>query len=108
MEHPTKERILKLFGEYALIRDEREKDEARSYLNSWKKYLLRRLQRDTYDVKIIDEQFGEIPATMMSALAQYSSMYLKIIIEFEWRYCGEYDKCEGITIRESDLKRNLD
>ncbi len=45
MQYPKKERILKMFGESALIEDF-EKDEARSYLNSWKKYLLRRLKRE--------------------------------------------------------------
>ena len=102
MEIPPKERILKLFGEYALI-EENEREEARSYLNSWKKYLLRRLRRDTYNVKIIDEQWGETPAHFISILAQRPALYLKIIIEFEWSYTNEYDKCEGIKIREQDL-----
>lgn len=106
MEYPKKERILKLFGESCLINpgDKNEKEEASSYLNSWKKFLLRRLERDSYNVKIIDEQWGEIPSYHISTLAQKSALYLKIIIQFDWYYSDE-DKLEGIIISEKDLKR---
>lgn len=87
MEYPKKQRILKLFGETAIIYDDRhERDEARSYLNSWKKFLIRRLNRDSYQVKVIDEQWGEIPAHHVSALAVSPVLYLKLIVEFEWHY----------------------
>ena len=104
MENPKKERILKMFGEYALFKDEREREEAASYLNSWKKYLVRRLQRDTYHVKVIEEQWGEVPPNMNNILAQYPIIYLKIIIEFEWKYSDDYDKIEGVTVTEKNLK----
>lgn len=104
MDFPKKERILKIFGESSLI-EENEKDEARSYLNSWKKYLLRRLKRDSYDVKVIEEQWGEIPAHFIGVLCQRSSLYLKIIIEFEWHYENPNYKLEGIPISESDLHK---
>jgi hypothetical protein len=101
MEIPNKQRILKLFGESAIITDN-EKEEARSYLNSWKKYLLRRLHKDSHFVKVIDEQWGEIPAHSMGVLCQTSSIYLKMIIEFEWQYSDE-GSCRGVDIYESDL-----
>lgn len=103
MDFPKKERILKLFGEYALFEDN-EKDEARSYLNSWKKFLIRSLQRDSYDVRIIDEQWGEIPGHMMSSLSQRSSLYLKIVIEFDWHF-SDGNNCKGIEIKEEYLNR---
>jgi predicted nucleotidyltransferase len=101
MDHPAKRRILKLFGESAIIRDD-ERDEARSYLNSWKKYLLRRLIKDSYAVKVVDEQWGEIPAHFMGMLAQNSKLYLKLIIEFDWLYTSE-DKVEGIDLPEREM-----
>jgi hypothetical protein len=101
MNYPPKERILKMFGEQCFI-EPNEIDEARSYLNIWKKYLLRRLNRDSYDVKVIDEEWGEIHARFVSMLAQRSSLYLKIIVEFEWHF-EDQNKCEGITIREDQL-----
>ncbi len=99
MHIPKKQKLIKLFGETAHI-EEHEKDEARSYLNSWKKYLLRRLKRDSYEVKILDEQWGEIPAHFMGALAARSCLYLKIIIEFEWSY-EDGNSLNGMAIDEN-------
>jgi hypothetical protein len=95
-----KQRILKMFGEYANITSEDEKEEARSYLHMWKKYLIRRLSRDSYDVKIIDVQWGERPS---GSLMQLTDMYLKILVEFEWKYDDHLSKLEGIDISESNL-----
>lgn|SRR6185295_5542562 len=100
MNIPPKQRILKMFGEYANIRDENEKDEARSYLHMWKKYLIRRLSRDSYDVKIVDEQWGEKP---IESLMVTTDLYLKIIVEFEWKYDDHISKLEGVEISESHL-----
>ncbi len=100
MNIPTKQRILKMFGEYANIQNENERDEARSYLLMWKKYLIRRLSRDSYDVRIIHEQWGEKPS---ASLMQSKDLYLKIIIAFEWKYDDHISKLEGIEISESDL-----
>lgn len=101
MEHIPKKRILKMFGECATFQ-QIEKDEARSYLNSWKKFLIRRLSRDCYDVKIIDEQWGEVPAQFLGVLCQNNSMYLKLIVEFDWKY-EEENQLNGTEIREQDL-----
>lgn len=102
MDYFKKEKILKMFGETAIF-TELERDEARSYLNSWKKYLLRRLNRDCYNLKIIDEQWGEIPAHFSGVLCQTTTLYLKIIIEFEWNY-DNCEKLQGINIKEEDLE----
>lgn len=101
MNIPPKQRILKMFGEYATIKDEKERDEARSYLHMWKKYLLRRLARDSYDVKIIDMQWGEKASDSMLCLT--TTIYLKIIIEFEWKYDDHISKLEDVDIREDQL-----
>ncbi len=101
MNIPAKQRILKMFGEYASAKCESEKEEIRSYLHMWKKYIIRRLARESYDVKIIDEQWGEKPA---GTLMQQTDMYLKIIVEFEWKYEDAICKLEGVEIKESDLK----
>lgn len=93
------EKIKMFFGEYAHI-NENEKDEARSYLNSWKKFLLRRLHRDSYNVRIIEEQWGEVPAHFMGALCLQSKLYLKLFIELEWKYTDEGSECNGMVMRE--------
>lgn len=101
MNIPPNQRILKMFGEYASLRSESEREEIRSYLHMWKKYLIRRLSRESYDVKIIEEQWGEKPAgTLMNQI----DMYLKIIVEFEWRYDDAISKLEGVDVDESCLK----
>lgn len=104
MEPPVRRRILKMFGESVLFSEE-ERDEARSYLTCWKKYLLRRMGRDCYQVKVIDELWGEIDPRFISALSQRSGMYLKIIIEFEWNYEDGNSMKDGCDIDEQDLNR---
>ena len=80
----------KFFYETAII-DDNERDEARSYLNYWKKYLLRRLGNECYNVKVLEEHWGEIPPHFMGSLAQRSKIYLKLVIEYEWKYTDEHD-----------------
>lgn len=101
MNIPPNQRLLKMFGECASLRCESEREEIRSYLHMWKKYLIRRLSRDSYNVKIIDEQWGEKPA---GTLMQQIDMYLKIIVEFEWKYEDAIVKLEGVDVDESYLK----
>jgi len=78
----------KYFGEIATYpeNDEEEKKEAKKYLESWKKFLLRRLKRDSFDVMIVDEQWGIREAHLSGMLAQNESMYLKLCLESEFNY----------------------
>lgn len=72
----------KYFGEIAEFTED-ERDEAKLYLQSWRKFLLRKLSRDSYGVVVKDEQWGERP---IACLAQRSMMYLKLNIEADWYY----------------------
>ncbi len=76
----------KYFGESAFydINDEIDVREAKEYLILWKKFLLRRLKRDLYDVEILHEQWGERPPDTM--LFQMATMYLKLHIKANWHY----------------------
>jgi len=66
---------------------------------------LRRLNKECLHVKVIDEQWGEIPAHFMGLLCQNSKVYLKLAIEFEWQY-SDGNECNGIDIDvpEKDVK----
>lgn len=75
----------KFFGEMCFFKEE-EREEAKCYLNSWKKFLLRKLIKDSYDVKIINEQWGENPAYLNGMMNQMPLMYLKLFIEADWHY----------------------
>lgn len=93
-----------MFGEYASLQNENERDEIKSYLYMWKKYLIRRLSRETYDVKILDEQWGEKPS---GSLMQSIDIYLKIIVEFEWKYDDHLPRLDGMDIKEIDLNHYI-
>lgn len=90
-------KIKKLFCETAII-NENERDEGISYINYWKKYLLRRLNNECYDVKVIEEHWGEIPPHFFGALAQRSKIYLKMIVEFNWKYTDDQKEINGMDI----------
>lgn len=72
----------KFFGESAIY-EPGEEEKAKTYLESWKTFLLRRLDGDSFSVKVIDEQWGDRP---FGFLAQRNCMYLKIVLEAEWKY----------------------
>ena len=73
-------RITKFFGEYVsyLANDEKEEQDAKLYLQLWKKFFLRKLQKDAYQVKIIDEQWIERSPEVMGYLRQTKGLALKI------------------------------
>lgn len=75
----------KYFGEFVRY-DKGEKEEVKTYLESWKKFLVRKLQRDSYNVKIIDEQWIERGPEYDTAFKQMSFMGLKLCIEADWHY----------------------
>lgn len=75
----------KFFGENAEF-DDHERDEAKQYLESWKKFLLRRLKKDSYDVVVKDEIWGEIPGHFRGCIAPRNIMYLKLYIQADWHY----------------------
>jgi hypothetical protein len=72
----------KYFGECAIYENGEEK-EAKEYLELWKKFLIRRLQRDSFSVNIVDEQWGNRPD---NCLALRNCMYLKLCLEGVWKY----------------------
>ena len=72
----------KYFGEIAEFTED-EREEAKQYLELWKKFLLRKLSRDSYNVVVKDEQWGE---RTVGYLAQTNIMYLKLYIEADWHY----------------------
>jgi hypothetical protein len=78
----------KFFGEYFSYQEgnEQEKEEAKTYLNLWKKNLLRKLHRDSFHCEIKDEQWGEKPAYLSGCLAQNATMYLKLYLKAKWDY----------------------
>ncbi len=78
----------KFFGESARYDEgnEEEKAKATHYLELWKEFLIKRLKRDCYDVKIVDEQWGERPALYEGAINQTATMYLKLCVEADFYY----------------------
>lgn len=76
----------KYFGECAYWRDEKEKIEAKTYLEFWKKNLLFKLQRDSFVIEIVDEQWIERPPEIVSMLAQYGTIGLKLHLKADFHY----------------------
>ena len=76
------------FGEMAYFTEgnEEETAEAKKYLELWKKFLLARLSRDSFMVRVKDEQWGERPAWMCGMLNQQAAMTLKLCLEADFRY----------------------
>lgn len=82
----------KFFAEHTryVAGDEEEKKEAELFLNLWKKFLIKRLQRDSFDVKLIDEQWIHRDAIYDSALCRNETLALKICLELELK--GDLEK----------------
>lgn len=73
------------FGETAAY-VENEKEESMQYLRSWKKFLIRKLNKDCMSVKIIDEQWIERDPMYMGVFAQHWGVSLKLAIEIEFKF----------------------
>lgn len=78
----------RFFGEMACFdeKDEASKQEAKTYLELWKKFLLARLKRDSFKVTVKEEQWGERPAYLDGMLNQRAWMYLKLCLEADFKY----------------------
>lgn len=78
----------KYFGECAeyVVGEEGEKEEAKQYLLSWKKFFLRKLMRDSYEIRVIDEQWVERPPEYVGMLAIRGTLALKICVEGKYFY----------------------
>lgn len=76
----------KFFAESYYFENESEREEAKKYLENWKKNLLRKLHRDSFFCEVKDEQWGERPPYLSGCLAQRSTMYLKLYLEGNWNY----------------------
>ena len=78
--------IHKFFGEWCPYTDDYSKIEAKKWLEKWKEILIFKLNRDSFHCKIVDEQWVERPSEIVSCLAHYASLGLKICLEAEWKY----------------------
>ena len=65
---------------------EEEREEANLYLKLWKKYLLRKLNRDSYNIELIEEEYKEHPAHFEGPLCQRSKMYLRLAVKAKFNY----------------------
>lgn len=85
---------LKYFGEYAPYSegDKFEEEEAKTYLILWRKFLLKRLQKDCYDIEIVDETWSERPAYLSGVLAQTATKVIKLAIRANFHYELDLDK----------------
>jgi hypothetical protein len=84
----------KFFGESCSYPegDEKEEKEAELYLQLWKRFLLRRLSRDAYNVSVVDEQIIRRPAIYSGTLAQNAAISMKLCIAAHWNYELDKDK----------------
>lgn len=85
---------IKYFGEYASYSegDKFEEEEAKTYLILWKKFLLKRLRKDCYDVEVVEEIWSDRPAYLSGVLAQTASKILKLAIRANFHYELDKDK----------------
>lgn len=65
------------YGEWVEFRDENEKEEAKTYLNLWKKFFVRKLPST---VTLVEEQWIQKPAIAYGAFG-YPSLGMKIKTE---------------------------
>lgn len=65
---------------------ENEKEEALQYLRSWKKFLIRKLNKDCMSVRVVDEQFIERDPMLVDVLAQYWMISLKLALEVDFKF----------------------
>lgn len=88
MKYREHKKAMKFFGEMAPYNegDEEEKQEAKQYLLLWKKFFLRSLQKDCYDVKIIEEIWSERPANLSGMLCQRATLVLKLCVQADFYY----------------------
>lgn len=78
----------KIFAEFAVYEedDAEEKKEAENYLNLWKKFILKRLSKDCYNVNLIDEQWVYRDALYSGSLALNATMALKLYVRADFHY----------------------
>jgi len=78
----------KYFGESAFYDEgnNETKEEARKYLEFWKKNLIFKLERDSFKIKILDEQWGERISIYSFSSSNKAYLYLKIFVEADFNY----------------------
>lgn len=69
-----------------MIDNEVEKEEAQQYLLLWKKFLLRRLQGEGFEVKMLDEEWRYREAHLDGILCQFDSMALTLAVNIKFNY----------------------
>lgn len=74
------------FGESTFYSTCEEEKEARKYLEYWKKNLIKKINRDTFSAKIVNEQFIVRDPIFMGYLCTHYGLSLKLTIEIEFRF----------------------
>lgn len=75
----------KTFGEFVRF-DEKDRTEAKTYLESWKKFLLLKLQTDADGINIIEEIYTERDGIYDPSMNSYPCISLKLSLEADWHY----------------------
>jgi len=78
----------KFFGEYYpfIEGDGESKQEAKTYLQLWKKNLMFKLHQDSFHCELVEEFWSERPAYLSGSLVQNSMMVLKLNLEGKWDF----------------------
>jgi len=74
------------FGEKASFTNEKEKIEAKEYLDRWKDNLLKKLYTDCYSAEIVDSQTGVRPPEYSGCLCITSWMWLKVAVRIKFQF----------------------
>lgn len=88
-EEMKKDESLKFFGEVAYYRitEENGKAEAQAYLNFWKKNLLFKLKRDSFQFELVDETWTtRNPEHIGCFMNSLCSLSLKICLKGSFNY----------------------
>lgn len=78
----------KYFGESAYYSegDEHDKLAAKQYLEFWKRNLLFKLSRDSYELEVIDEQWSERPSYLNGMLCHNANLGLKVCVKAKFKF----------------------
>lgn len=86
-----KDKVTICFGESAFYSNEKEEEEAKNYLQYWKKNLLIKLMRDTHEAVLLEESYHTRDASCLKIMSIIS---IKLIVTIKFQY--EIDQCLGI------------
>ena len=90
----TKENVLVFFGEHAFYLNEKEEEEAKTYLQYWKNNLLQKLQKDTCSAELIEESYHVREPYLSGVFCQRHTLALKIAVKIKFVF--SIDQCLGV------------